>query len=175
MKRRLFFVSALVFLLVFLFSLSAMAQQAWPNRGQTVEKDADGNPISDWVLGGSFTGDVAVLWGAKGGSNFSVGAGVDIISYKQGLGVLRGQLFNSGQSIFKQEDATSLGLSAQVSIIKLLGLIPDTSWLMNTINPSVGVFGGYDFRNGQLVGGPQLSLINIPITGDFSIFRSKKK
>ena len=89
------------------------------------------------------------------------GVGLDVVTYKEGLATLRAQSFFESQDFLGDESATVIGMSLMVNLIKLVGLVPETSWIANAINPSLGVFGGYDVVSGKAAYGPMLSIINI--------------
>lgn len=152
--------------LLFLFPLCVQAQTPWPDRtGGTQPSLLKGEaapPISDWNPGlNNLSGDVAILFQADGKGGFAPGVGLDIVDYKQGLFTLRAEAFIQGTSVGADESRNVMGVSVMCNLIRAIGLVPGTSWLAKSINPSLGLFVGYDFISGKPTFGPMLSIINI--------------
>jgi len=163
MKKSIWWL-ALISVFLLLFAVGAMAQTPWPDRGgdKVLKADKDAEAVSNFRWGpNNLSGDVAVLFQPGESSSFAGGVGLDVLNYKQGLFTLRAELFASSEDVLDQEDKTVAGVAVLVNLIKLVGLIPDTSWLANAINPSIGLFAGYDFDNGKMTYGPMLSIINV--------------
>lgn len=162
MKKYSVFFSILVILL---FSVTVFAQTPWPDRsGQAkapvVSKDA---PVSNFVFGlNNLSGDFGLIYESDVNGTLAVGIGLDVLNYKQGLVTLRAQAFLPSGSVLNQENATILGASVLVNLIQLAGQIPGTTWLAKSINPSIGLFMGYDFVSGKPAIGPMISILNIP-------------
>ena len=179
-----------VVLMVSLFSITGFAQgwpergvkdlsllasnfQPWPPRGNPpiepapqpkVLKDVAPTPapapsdFTNWL--NNVGGDIGVLFSASGKTSFAPGIGVDIVTYK-GLVTLRGEAFLPSTSTLGSYNGTMAGAALMVNLPQLVGQISSASWLLNSINPSIGVVGLWDFNNSELAFGPMLSIINI--------------
>ncbi len=151
---------------IFIFAVSSFAQTPWPDRsGTKAEKEkvlkAEPAPAFKFSLN-NLSGDFGVIFESGVNSSVALGVGLDIVNYREGLVTLRAQAFFPSQAILAENDASVVGAALMVNLIKLAGLVPGTSWLATAINPSVGLFGGYDFVSGKLAAGPMISIINIP-------------
>jgi len=166
--KKLLMVVFVLFIALALGSIS-YAQTAWPDRsGKKVEAPAKApapkaEPVPTFRLGlDNLSGDIGIIFkGTDGGAAIMYGVGLDIVTYKEGLATLRAQSFFESPDLLGDENATVAGMSLMVNLIKLIGLVPETNWLANAINPSLGLFGGYDFVSGKPAYGPMLSIINV--------------
>ncbi len=160
----------LVFLLGMIFSSDSYAQTPWPDRSYPQPKVEAGKISKDIASAPKFvfdlnnlSGDFGVIYGPNRTSGVAaMGIGLDVVNYDQGLAVLRAEAFIPSLRVLGQGSATVLGASVMVNLIKLVGMVPNTTWLATAINPSIGVFVGYDFEHGGMVAGPMISIINIP-------------
>ena len=168
MKKVLF--GLLAVLLVFCFTQQVWAQTPWPDRSEKKTEEVvkapapkAEAPVSAFKFGlNNLSGDVGIIWkGTDGDAAFMPGIGIDLMTYKQGLVTLRGQAFFESEATLGDDNAAVVGISVMVNLIKLVGSIPDTNWLANAINPSLGVFGGYDVVSGKAAYGPMISIINV--------------
>ena len=154
-----------------LFATSAFAQTEWPDRSGTKGAVVKGRAVKDVptvipkadfsLVLNNLSGDFGVIYGSGAKVGVAPGLGLDILTYKEGLVTLRAQAFFASTDVLGAENATVVGTAVLVNLIKVSGLVPGTSWLAKAINPSIGLFGGYDFNSGRLVGGPMVSIINI--------------
>ncbi len=162
MKKMLMIFSIIV---VLLFAVSSFAQTPWPDRSGPVKGPVakDATPPSNFVFNlDNLSGDFGLVYESGINGTLALGVGLDVLSYKQGLVTLRAQAFLPSGSVLNQENATILGASVLVNLIQLAGQVPDTTWLAKAINPSIGLFMGYDFVSGKPAVGPMISIINIP-------------
>ena len=144
----------------------SQGQTPWPDRSGGVKpsvlKGEATAPVSDWTPGlNNLSGDIGVLFQANGGAGFAPGVGIDLVDYKQGLMTLRAEAFIQSGGTLADDSRTVMGVAVMTNLIRLIGLVPGTSWLAKSINPSIGGFVGYDFIHGKATFGPMLSIINI--------------
>ena len=166
--RKMFAVAVIMLVLVFAGS-QVWAQTPWPDRSGKKAEEAVKTPqkaeapVPAFNIGlNNLSGDVGLLWSGTGGTAaLAPGIGIDLVNYKGGLLTLRGQAFFNSEDMLGTDNAAILGLSVMGNLIKAIGLIPDTSWLAKTINPSLGVFIGYDVVSGKPTYGPMLSIISV--------------
>jgi len=152
-----------------LLTMTSYAQDAWPDRSYsqpkaetTIRAEVVKAPTPSFVFDlTNLSGDFAYLYGKGYASGKAVALmGVDLVNYRGGTAVLRLQSTLPGE--LNTSGVNYLGASIMVSIVKAIGSIPDTNWLVTTLNPSVGITGGYDSNSKGLAYGVMISLINIP-------------
>ena len=128
-----------------------------------MKAEADSAPslLGDFKLSvTNFSGDAGLIISPGASSRMAAGMGLDVINYKNGLVTLRAEAFfptGGGEGTSGVRGRRRPGESLATG-----ELYPNASWVAKTINPSVGLFGGFDFLSGRIAFGPMLSVINIP-------------
>ena len=101
-------------------------------------------------------GDTAYLFTHKA---FAAGIGTDIISIKDGLVTIRGEILQT-KATGIDKSVTVAGGAAMINLPKLANHF-GAAWIAKTINPSVGPFAGYDFKSKKLAVGAIVTIIKI--------------
>ena len=109
----------------------------------------------------NLSGDFGLIYEKGLHPAMAPGLGLDIVNYKSGLVTLRAEAFYESPATLASQTASIIGGSLMVNLIQLAGQIPNSTWLATAINPSIGLFAGYDFVNGKVAFGPMLSIINV--------------
>lgn len=100
--------------------------------------------------------DTAYLFTHK---TFAVGAGTDVLKFKDGLVTVRGEILQT-KSTASEKSATVGGVAATVNLPQLASQMGG-NWVAKTINPSVGLFGGYDFNNQKSAIGVIVTILKV--------------
>ena len=109
----------------------------------------------------NLSGDYGLIYERGLHSSMAPGVGLDVVNYKNGLVTLRAEAFFESPTTLGSQSASIVGGAFMVNLIQLAGLVPGSTWVATAINPSIGVFAGYDFVNGRAAYGPMLSVINV--------------
>jgi hypothetical protein len=151
-----------------------LAPQPWPPRSNPPKMGLGGQIVVptglQWVFPANLSGDVGLIYEQKGIHTTAPGVGVDLINYDNGLLVGRFEGFFASPDAVSTQKCDVVGASFMINLLQLAatfgGSAVNTSTLnsiLTAMNPSIGFFGGYDFNNKALAGGPMFSIINIPL------------
>lgn len=112
-------------------------------------------PAISWP-GINLGGDTAYLFTHN---SFAVGSSIDIVNIKDSIFTVRGTvLFPAGAE--HNESTAITGLSGVVNLKKAIENA-GWQWVANTLNPSIGLFGGYDFGNTKWAGGAIMQILRL--------------
>ncbi len=103
------------------------------------------------------------------------GGGIDLIHIKNNLFSIRGEglgVVNSNEPSNPAEGAIAGTVNLAVAGQQIGGTV---SSILNTINPSVGLYAGWDFNNSKVDGGVLVTIVKIPtdsiVTGIGKLFK----
>ena len=112
-------------------------------------------PAISWP-GINFGGDTAYLFTHN---TFAVGTSMDLINIKDGIATVRPTaLFPAGAE--HNASSTIAGVSAVLNLKKALDKA-GAKWIADTLNPSIGGFGGYDFGSNKFAAGAILTVLKV--------------
>lgn len=101
-------------------------------------------------------GDVAYLFTHKG---FAAGAGIDLAKAMDGMFSLRAEALGTAGAN-EPSKGTIVGAAIMMNLPKLAERLK-IEWVAKAINPSVGVFGGYDLNNSKTAVGMLATIVKL--------------